>query len=330
VFLTGAYKGAPFGLSVVVPAVAGPFNLGNVVVRAAIDVDPHTAQITVKADPLPTILDGVPLDVRTVNVAIDRPGFMFNPTSCEPLAVNGALSSTQGISVPVSSRFQAANCQALPFHPVFTVSTQASTSKKQGASLSVKYISGAGQANTHSVAVTLPKALPARLTTIQQACTETAFAANPASCPAGSDIGIATATTPILSSPATGPTYLVSHGGAAFPDVVIVFQDEGVTLDLLGSVNIKHGITSSTFATVPDAPISSFQLSLPEGPHSGLAANLPSKAKGNMCGQNLTMPTTITGQNGAQIKQTTKIAVTGCGKAKPKKKAKHPKKKKGR
>jgi len=325
VFLTGPYKGAPFGLSVVVPAIAGPFDLGNVVARSAIEVDPHTAQITVASDPLPTILDGIPLDIRTVNVAIDRPSFIFNPTSCEPLSVSGSLTSTQGTSAPVSSRFQTANCQGLPFHPVFTVSTQAKTSKHSGASLTVKTTYPPGsQANIRSVAVVLPKQLPARLTTIQQACPEATFAANPASCPAGSDIGVATATTPVLSAPFTGPAYLVSHGGAAFPDVVIVFQGEGVTLDLVGSVNIKHGITTSKFATVPDAPISSFTLSLPEGPHSGLAAVLPAKARGNMCGQKLTMPFTITGQNGAVLNQNIKIAVTGCAKAK--KKPKHTKK----
>jgi hypothetical protein len=115
---------------------------------------------------------------------------------------------------------------------------------------------------------------------------------------------------------------LVSHGGAAFPDLVIVFQGEGVTLDLVGSINIKHGITSSTFATVPDAPIGSFQLSLPEGPHSGLAAVVPAKLKGNLCGQSLAMPFTITGQNGAVVKQNTKIAVTGCPKVKKKAKTK--------
>jgi len=328
VFLTGPYKGAPFGLSIVVPAVAGPFNLGNVVVRAAIDVDPHTAQITVVSDPLPTILDGIPLDVRTVNVTIDRPSFMFNPTDCEALAVNGSLTSTQGATAQVSSHFQAANCANLPFHPVFSVSTQAKTSKHNGASLTVKTTFPTGpQANIHSVGVVLPKQLPARLTTIQQACPEAVFAANPASCPAGSDIGIGTATTPILTAPATGPAYLVSHGGAAFPDVDLVFQDEGVTLDLVGSVNIRHGITSSKFATVPDAPISSFQLSLPEGPHSGLAAVLPAKAKGNMCAQKLTMPFTITGQNGAVLNQNVKIAVTGCPKPK---KAHKSKKAKGR
>lgn len=331
VFLTGPYKGAPFGLSIVVPAIAGPFNLGNVVVRAAIAVDPHTAQVTVTSDPLPQIVDGVPLRVRTVNVTVDRSGFIFNPTNCSAQQVTATITPTQGASAAVASPFTATGCAGLAFHPSFTVSTQASTSKKNGASLDVKvsYPQGA-QANIHSVAVTLPKQLPSRLTTIQQACPEAAFAANPASCPAGSVIGTATAHTPLLASPVTGPAYLVSHGGAAFPDLVVILQGEGVTLDLLGTIDIKKGLTSSTFASVPDAPISSFELSLPKGPHSGLAAIVPAKAKGNLCGQSLVMPTTLTGQNGAQVKQSTKIRVTGCPKAKKAKKKAKPRHRKAR
>jgi hypothetical protein len=329
VYLTGPYKGGPYGLVEEVPAVAGPFDLGVVVVRQSLRVDPHTAQVTAVSDPLPTIREGVPLRVRRVDVTLDRPGFTFNPTNCTPMQVVGTLTSTQGASASVSSRFQMGGCGELPFHPVFSVSTQARTSKANGASLTVKSTFPTGpQANIKSVGVVLPKQLPARLTTIQQACPEAAFAANPASCPAGSNIGVATATTPVLASALTGPAYLVSHGGAAFPDVVIVFQDEGVTLDLVGSVNIKHGITSSTFAAVPDAPISSFQLSLPEGPHSGLAAVVPAKAKGNMCGQALSMPFTITGQNGAVLNQNVRIAVTGCGKAKAKRPSRRRKAKK--
>jgi hypothetical protein len=312
VFLTGPYKGAPFGLSIVVPAAVGPFNLGNVVTRAAISVDPHTARITVTSDPLPTILQGIPLQIRTVNVTVDRQGFIFNPTNCEPLSVGGVLSSTQGASANVSAHFQAANCANLPFKPTFTVSTQAATSKSQGASLLVKGTFPAGGANLHGVAVTLPKQLPARLTTIQQACTAAVFAANPAACPTGSNIGTATASTPVLAGPVSGPVYLVSHGGAAFPDVVMILQGEGVTLDVVGSIDIRHGVTSSTFASIPDAPITSFALDLPEGPHSGLAAVVPAKAKGSLCGQSLSMPFTITAQNGAVVKQNTKIAVTGC------------------
>ncbi len=320
VYLTGPYKGAPFGLSIVVPAVAGPFNLGNVVVRAAIHVNPTTSAITVTSDPLPQILDGVPLRVQTVNVTVDRSGFIFNPTNCAQQQVTGTVTAAQGATASVSSPFAVAGCAGLPFKPSFAVSTQAKTSKQSGASLTVKGKFPAGDANVHSVGVVLPKQLPARLTTIQQACPQATFAANPASCPVGSDIGTATAVTPVLASAVVGPVYLVSHGGAAFPDVVAILQAEGVTVDLTGSISIKKGITSSDFAMVPDVPISSFTLSLPEGPHSGLAAVVPAKAKGDMCGQALTMPFTITGQNGAVVKQNAKIAVTGC--PKPKKKAK--------
>ncbi len=332
VFITGPYHGSPFGLSIAVPAKAGPFDIGSgpcdcVVVRARLDVDPHTAQAIVEADPLPTILQGIPLQVKHVNVTVDRPGFMFNPTSCEHLNTTGTISGGSGGSYPASVPFQVTNCASLAFKPTFKVSTQAKTSKKQGASLDVKVTSGRGQANLAKVAVSLPKQLPSRLTTIQQACPQATFNANPASCPGGSNIGTATATTPILSSVVSGPAYLVSHGGAAFPDLVVILQGEGVTLDLVGSIDIKHGVTSSTFASIPDAPIDTFELKLPEGPHSGLTAVLPAKAKGNLCGTSLTMPTTLTGQNGAQIKQSTKIAVTGCGKAKPNTRRAHGKKK---
>jgi hypothetical protein len=321
VYLTGSYKGQPFGLSVVVPAKAGPFNLGNVVVRSAIHVDPNTTALTITSDPLPQIVDGIPLRIQTVNVTINREGFMFNPTNCDTQQITASITAAQGASASVASPFTATGCKSLPFHPGFNVSTQAKASKQSGASLGVGVTSGAGQANIRSVAVSLPKQLPARLSTIQQACPEATYNQNPASCPAGSDIGTATAITPVLSSPLVGPAYLVSHGGAAFPNLVIILQGEGITLDLVGSIDIKNGITSSTFGTVPDAPIGSFQLTLPEGPHSGLAANLPAKAKNDFCGQSLTMPTTITGQNGAQIAQRTRIAVSGCPKVKPKKKA---------
>lgn len=327
VYLTGSYKGGALGLAIVVHPEAGPFDLGPkpIVVRAGLYVDPHTAQVTVVTDPLPTIVKGIPLDVRSATVTIDRAGtaganqFIFNPTNCEPLSATGAIASTQGASASVSSRFQAADCASLPFKPKFTVSTWGGTSKKLGASLDVKVTSGAGQANIGKVHVTLPKQLPARLTTLQKACTEAAFAQNPATCPAASDVGFATAITPVLSLPLTGPAYLVSHGGAAFPDLVVVLQGQGegqgLRLDLVGNTNIKKSITTSTFSTVPDAPISSFELKLPQGPYSALGANLPASAHGGLCGTKLIMPTTITGQNGAQIQQSTRIAVAGCPKA---------------
>ena len=128
-YLTGPYGGAPFGLSVVVQAKAGPFDLGSVVVRAAISVDPHTAQITVGSDPLPTILDGIPLDLRVASVNIDRSQFVFNPTSCDPLAVNATLASTQGASVNRTAPFQVTNCAKLAFKPKFSARPPAGPAK---------------------------------------------------------------------------------------------------------------------------------------------------------------------------------------------------------
>jgi hypothetical protein len=308
VFLTGPYNGAPFGLSILVPAIAGPFNLGNVNVRAAINVDPATAQLKITTNPLPTILQGIPIQVKTINVTIDRPNFMFNPTSCEPLNVTATLASTHGATAHLSSRFQAANCQSLPFKINLTASTQAKTSRKEGASLHIKFAyPPTPQSNIHTVFVTLPKQLPARLSTIQQACPDTTFNTNPATCPTGSLIGAATATTPILTSPVTGPVYLVSHGGAAFPDIIIVLQGEGIRLDLTGNINItKNGITTSTFNTIPDTPINTFELTLPEGPHSGLTATT------NLCNTPLHLPTTITSQNNTQTTQNPTIKTTNC------------------
>jgi hypothetical protein len=318
VFLTESYKGAPFGLSIVVPAVAGPYTLsgttghGTVVVRAAINIDPNTAALTVTSDPLPTILDGIPLQLRAVNVTIDRPGFTLNPTSCAKMAITGRLTSKERPGVQVSNPFQVTNCAGLGFKPQFKVSTSGHTSRKNGASLDAKviYPAGAKLANIAKVKVDLPKQLPSRLTTLQKACPAATFDANPGACPAASVVGIAKASTPILPVGLTGPVYFVSHGGEAFPNLIVVLQGYGVRVDLVGDTFIsKAGITSSTFKQVPDVPISRFVLYLPEGPYSALAAN------GNLCKSSLLMPTMFAAQNGTVIKQSTKIAVTGCAKA---------------
>ena len=307
IFLTGPYKGGPYGVAVQVPAVAGPFNLGMVVVRGSIHIDPHTTQATVVSDPFPTVLDGIPLRIKTVNVTLDRPAFTFNPTSCAHMAVTGAFSSTQGASAPVSSPFQAVNCASLAFKPTFTVSTSGKTRKATGASLKVRVtFPKAGGANIHSVHVVLPKALPSRLSTLQKACPDAVFDANPATCPAGSIVGHAKASTPVLSAPLEGPAYFVSHGGAKFPELVMILQGSGITIELNGETLIRKGITSTTFRTVPDAPITSFELILPQQANSALAANV------KLCNQKLVMPTELGAQNGAQVKQNTKINVEGC------------------
>jgi hypothetical protein len=158
--------------------------------------------------------------------------------------------------------------------------------------------------------VELPKALPSRLTTLQKACTAAVFEANPASCPAASIIGHATATTPVLPVPLTGPAIFVSHGNESFPSLNIILQGYGVTVHLVGTTFIsKTGITSSTFKTVPDVPVGTFELTLPQGPYSALTANA------DLCKGKLAMPTEFVGQNGALVKTSTKIQVSGCPKA---------------
>jgi hypothetical protein len=318
VYITGPYNGAPFGLSIVTPANAGPFHLGNVVVRSSISVDKSTAAVTINTT-LPTMVSsaehpntGIPLQLRSINVVVDRPNFEFNPTNCTPLSVTGTLGGTSGASHPVSAPFHVANCSALPFHPKLTASTQGNASKANGASLTVKVESTPGQANIAKTRLVLPIALPSRLTTIQKACLAKVFEANPAGCAEGSNIGTATVHTPVLKSPLTGPAYLVSHGNAAFPDVEFVLQGEGITLILDGQTDIKKGITTSTFNAVPDAPVTTFETVLPEGPHSVLTSNVPDSKKFSLCGTKLVMPTTITGQNGVVIQQQTNIPVGGC------------------
>ena len=311
-YFAGPYEGAPFSLVIVTPALAGPFDFGTVVVRAALYIDPSTAQVTVKSDPFPRILDGVPLDIRDVSVDMNRSQFTLNPTSCATMAVTGEESSTAGSTAVLSDRFQAGGCATLPFNPSFTASTSGTASRAQGASLNVKLVASPGEANVGKVDVQLPSQLPSRLTTLRKACTEAQFNTNPAGCPAASDVATATVHTSILNVPLTGPAYFVSHGGAAFPELVLVLQGENVTIDLAGNTDIKGGITYSRFEAVPDAPFTSFELNAPQGPYSILGANLPASAKYSLCGQSLTMPTVLTGQNGAVVKQTTKLGITGC------------------
>jgi hypothetical protein len=311
VYLTGPYNGAPFGLSIVVPAVAGPFNLGNVVTRGTITVDPYTARVTATSS-LPTIVKGVPLRLRKLTVEINRQGFLRNPTNCGVLATESTFTGfVPGVSgnatALLSSPFQVGECNKLAFKPTFKASTGAKTSKANGASLMTTITQPAGQANIKSVLVQLPVQLPSRLTTLQKACTEATFAVNPYKCPSGAFVGGATVVTPTLPGKLTGPAILVSHGGAAFPDLDLVLEDVGVRVILVGKTDIKKGITTTNFATPPDAPASSVTVNLPVGSHSALAAN------GNLCASKLVMPTTITGQNGVTIKQNTTITVSGCG-----------------
>ncbi len=321
VYITTGYGGGDYGLLIVNPAVAGPFNLGIVVVRAAIFVDRHTAALRIVSDPLPTRIDGIPLQIQHVNVSVNREHFTFNPTNCNPQQITGTITSSQGATSPVANPFQVTNCGTLAFKPKFSLSTNGHTNRANGASLYVKltYPASPFDANIAKVKVDLPRQLPSRLTTLQKACPAATFEANPATCPPASIVGHAHATTPVLPVGLEGPAYFVSHGGEEFPNLIIVLQGYGTTVDLVGStfINSKTNITSSTFKSVPDVPVGTFELTLPQGKYSALAAN------GNLCTTKLAMPTSFVGQNGAEIHQSTPINVTGCHKtAKTKKKAK--------
>ncbi len=330
VFITGPYEGAPFGLSIVNPAKAGPFDLEKstpcdcVVVRAKIEVDPITAQLTVTSDnqgpyKIPTIIDGIPLQIKHVNVTINRPGFTFNPTNCNPMSITGSLSSTEGATSSLSVPFQVTNCAVLGFNPQFSVSTSGKTSRQTGASLHVKLAYPkapfGSQANIKSVKVALPRQLPSQLKTLQKACPAATFNSNPAACLPESRIGEARATTPLLPVPLSGPVYFVSYGGAQFPELVIVLTGYGTTVDLHAETFISKGITTSTFRTIPDVPVGTFELTLPQGKFSALAAPY-----GKLCQTKLVMPTIFTAQNGMTLKQNTRIGVTGCPKKATKKK----------
>jgi hypothetical protein len=375
VFITGPYDGtgscsvgtpgcAPFGLSIVSPVKAGPLDLERdtansaqqpacdcVVVRAKIEVDPHTAAVAVHTDDegphaIPHIIDGVPVHIRRVDVLINRPGFMFNPTNCGQMQIQSSIESDQRQRAAVTVPFHAANCAALKFEPKFSVSTSGITSKADGASLRTRLsfpnVPQGTDADIAKVKVELPVQLPSRLTTLQRACTAAQFDADPAGCPTASVVGHAVLRTQLLPVPLEGPAYFVSNGGQAFPNLIMVLQGYGVRVDLVGDTFIsKTGVTSSTFSTNPDVPFTSIELMLPEQANSALAANtnlcaltksvtvqrkltievrrdgrprkrVLSRKVTEQVPAGLVMPTEMIGQNGRELRQDTPIAVTGC------------------
>jgi hypothetical protein len=325
IYLAGPYNGDPFSLVSVTSAVVGPFDLGTVVVRFGLRIDPRSAQVSVDptaSEPIPHIIQGIVTHVRDIRVTIDRPNFTLNPTSCNPMGISSTLASNLGQSTTISSPFQAANCASLKFQPKLTVTTAAKSSKATGASLNFKIAYPKDALGTQSwfneAKFDIPKQLPARLTTIQQACLASTFEHNRGACPRHSIIGHAIVHTPVLPVPLEGPVYFVSYGGAAFPDAVVVLDGYGVHIELHGNtfINGKTSVTSATFKNTPDVPFESIEVSIPTGPFSEFGANLPASAHGSFCGQKLVMPTFFKASNGLEIQQNTPVGVTGCGKAK--------------
>jgi hypothetical protein len=309
VYLAGPYKGAPFSLSIVVPTKAGPFDLGTVVVRAPIVVDAAHGTLAVAADPLPRILLGVPLRLRRVTITLDRDKFMFNPTSCAPSAVTATLGSTEGAIATPTNRFQAGGCGDLPFAPRLTATTNGRTTRARGASLHVGIAFGAGQANLRSVAVRLPLQFGARLIpTVNKACVAAQFAKDPKGCPAESLVGSATARTPVLTEPLTGPAYIVAIPGK-LPKLVLKLAGAGVALTLEGMITADRvtGRIIATFSGIPDVPLTAFDLDLPQGPHSVLETVDP------LCGNSVTLGVAAVAQSGRTARVAEQpVTVVGC------------------
>jgi hypothetical protein len=316
VYLSGPYKGAPLSFTVVTPAVAGPYDLGNVVNRVAIKVDPITAQVTASSDPLPQILAGIPLRLRSVLINLNRENFTLNPTNCDPFQVNGALSGSEGGSTSPSGLFQVANCDGLGFEPKLKTVLKGGTKRTAHPALTATLTQDPnGESNISRAVVTLPKSEFLDQSHIGTVCTRVQFGAN--QCPAASIYGHATATTPLLDQPLSGPVYLRSSNHT-LPDLVAALKgpaSQPIEIDLDGRIDSKGGGIRASFETVPDQPVSKFVLSM-QGGKKGLLQNSL-----NICKGTHMTKVRMVGQNGAVINPNTPLQAK-CGSSARKKRAK--------
>jgi hypothetical protein len=288
VYLSGPYKGAPYSLVVKTPAQAGPFDLGTVVTRAGIYVDPETARVTVRSDPLPQILEGVPVTYRTIHVAVDRPDFTINPTDCQPMTVGARVTSSQGITADPQSRFQASGCGELGFRPRLSLKLEGRTTRAGHPALRAVLKMPKRGANIARARVALPGSEILDQGHIKTICTRIQFAAE--ECPAGSIYGRAKAVTPLLDAPLEGPVYLRSSNHT-LPDLVADLRGQiHVVLD--GRIDSINGGIRTTFEQAPDAPVSKFILSM-QGGAKGLLIN-----SSNLCKQANFAVAHFVGQNG--------------------------------
>jgi hypothetical protein len=294
-YLTDGYKGGQFGLSLVVPALAGPYNLGTVRIRSAIDVAPDT-RITVRTDPLPQILAGIPLRLRSVGLTLDRPGFMAPPTSCTPSAITASVAAPGGATTTLSQRFAMTGCSKLRFTPKMSITAIKST-KKAGAGLHVTLTQPDGQAGLRSVGVALPKQIVIGLKRLGKVCTGKQLAA--LACPAASKVGGASAVTPLLAAPLRGAVYLV-QSGSSLPQLVPVLQGSGLTVPLIGKTTFAKDRLGTTFGAIPDVPIRRFDLDLPHNRRAFLETySLPCRGTGAIV--------TFLAQNGAKLVRTVPV-----------------------
>ncbi|MBK5218511.1 MAG: hypothetical protein JJE35_01810 [Thermoleophilia bacterium] len=309
-YLAGPYKGAPVSLAVVVPAVAGPFDLGNVVVRNPIFVNPKTAQVSIKSDPLPTSLHNLPIDVRDIRVTVDKQGFMRAPTNCEVMSVDAVISGEEGGSAPLSNRFQVGECGSLGFKPNVKLQLHGGTRRGKYQRLVATVTAREGDANIARAAVTFPHSAFLAQEHIVTVCTRVQFAAN--ACPKGSIYGYATATTPLLDHPIQGNVYLRSNPEQELPDLVAALRGpdfQPIEIELSGRTDSKNEGIRNTFDIVPDAPVSKFILQLKGGKKS-LIVNSRDLCKGT---QRATVR--LNAQNG-MVRNFRPVVGNDCGKKK--------------
>jgi hypothetical protein len=306
-YLAGPYKGAPLSLVAIAPAIAGPFDLGTVVVRSAVYLDPETGQGRVVSDPLPTILEGVPLDVRSVAVRADRPGFSLNPTSCAQKAFTGNTTSTLGLVAPLSERFQVGGCKSLPYKPTLTTHLYGPIHRGGHPRLRTVFAAKPGEANTARISFALPRSEFIDQSHFRTICTRVQFAAD--QCPAGSIYGSVKATSPLVDYTVEGPIYLRSSSHK-LPDVVAVLKgppSQPIEVDLDGRVDSVNGGIRTTFETVPDLPVTKAIVSL-QGGKKGLFQNSTNICKGS---HRATLK--LDGQNG-KVSDTQPLLKAQCGK----------------
>ncbi len=301
-YLAGPYKGAPLSLAIVVPAVSGPYDLGNVVVRAALEVDPLTAQVTTVSDPLPRILEGVPLRTRAVEVNLDRPNFAINPTDCSPFSVDGTILGSEGAQSRLSNHFQVSACNELPFAPKLSINLTGGVKRRGHPAIHARLRTSPGEANARGVTVVLPTGELLDNAHLGTVCTKVDF--HKGSCPEGAVIGKAEAVTPLLEKPLTGSVYLRSSE-TKLPDMVIDLKGQ-IDIELVARIDSVNGGLRTRFLNVPDAPISSFSLDLLGGA-KGLLQNSTT-----LCGKPKKAKVTMAGHNGAESSAKVKLKAA-CG-----------------
>jgi hypothetical protein len=313
VYLAGPYKGAPYSIVAKVPAQAGPFDLGTVVNRSGIYVDPETATATIKTDPLPQILEGVPIAYRVVNVVVDRPNFTLNPTNCGPKEIKATVTASNGAVATPSAPFRAVDCAKLAYKPKLRLTLKGPTQRSGHPAVRAVLTQPANQANTAAATVILPSSQFIDQDHINNPCTRVQYNAN--DCPPLSILGRARAITPLLDQPLEGPVYFRSNGGEReLPDIVADLHGP-IHVTLVGFVDAvtKKGSETSRirtrFANVPDAPVTKFTMRLFGGKKRGLLENSKSlcASKGNR-----TAKIRLVGQNGRVKSQNLRIG-TSCG-----------------